>query len=75
MHQQLKQQLLSGFEKWYVKKYGDLPEIAKHDEAAEAEQLTPEEDIDKDALTYIKARQLVNTIHKAKKFDKLAKAK
>jgi len=52
-----------------------LPEIAKHDEAAEAEQLTPEEDIDKDALTYIKARQLVNTIHKAKKFDKLAKAK
>lgn len=71
---QLKQQLLNGFESWYLKKYGDMPSSPLESPIVNKTQrsvLSPEEEIDQDAMTYIKAKQKISTIHKAKKMDKL----
>jgi hypothetical protein len=71
---QLKQQLLNGFESWYIKKYGDTPASPNESPILNKSQrtvLSPEEEVDQDAMTYIKAKQNVSTIHKAKKMDKL----
>jgi len=72
----LKQQLVNGFESWYLKKYGEAPLSPNEVPSTRTlkEVMSPEEEVDQDALTYIKAKQKINTIHKAKKLEKALKS-
>lgn len=76
---QLKQQLILSFDDWYDKTYGPylnspakstMEPIKIEGEPAEYEQKI-QEDIDPDALAYIRAKQKVDTTHKAKKIERM----
>ena len=65
----LRQKMLSEFEKWYENKYGFLP-VMSRDEQRPGNKVPEDklnEELDQDALAYIKAKQNVQTLHKAKK--------
>ncbi|OMJ86652.1 hypothetical protein SteCoe_11804 [Stentor coeruleus] len=61
--------LIAEFEIWYEKKFGAQPEMMSRESARERPQTEEKtnEDLDLDALAYIKAKKNVQTLHKAKK--------
>lgn len=64
----VRDKIISEFERWYEKKYGFLPVVVN--ETVKIGKVTEEkvvEDLDQDAFAYIKAKQNVQTLHKAKK--------
>lgn len=70
----LKTSLLQKFEQWFTKKYGiaisdiENPLINQKNEDDEVEeQRVMDEDVDEDALAYIKAKKKVSDIQKARK--------
>eukprot|EP01022_Parablepharisma_sp_SALTPOND_P024934 TRINITY_DN562_c0_g1_i1.p25 TRINITY_DN562_c0_g1~~TRINITY_DN562_c0_g1_i1.p25 ORF type:complete len:235 (+),score=57.25 TRINITY_DN562_c0_g1_i1:25798-26502(+) len=77
---QLKQQLILSFDDWYDKTYGPylgmsnqgstLLQFQMEGESKEYEQKL-EEEIDPEALAYIRAKKKVETTHKAKKIEKM----
>lgn len=70
----LKTSLLQKFEQWFSKKYGiaisdiENPLINQKNEDEDVEeQRVVDEDVDEDALAYIKAKKKVSDIQKARK--------
>lgn len=71
----LKHQLLSKFEEFFIKRYGrtldELPNGMNRDEDQEEDIETPSEDVDPDAMAYIKAKSKVSMLQKARKHEKI----
>lgn len=77
---QLKQQLILSFDDWYDKTYGPylnspgktpmMESVKMKEEQGEYEQKL-EEEVDPDALAYARAKKKVETIHKAKKIERM----
>ena len=65
----LRQKMLSEFEKWYENKYGFLPVMSRDEQRPgnKVQEDKSNEELDQDVLAYIKAKQNVQTLHKAKK--------
>ena len=66
----LREKIISEFDRWYESKFGFLPVITSEKPkigVKQVEEKTPVEELDQDALSYIKAKKNVQTLHKAKK--------
>jgi kinesin family member 6/9 len=64
-----REKLISEFEIWYEKKFGVLPVVSRESTRPNLQVVEEKigEDLDADALAYIKAKRNVQTLHKAKK--------
>jgi len=62
---QLRTRLVSEFEAWYQNKFGSAVQVMN--ESIKSEEKEADEDLDPDALAFIKARKHVSNLHKAKK--------
>lgn len=64
----LRDKTITEFERWYENKYGYLPVVREENRpGVKIIQEKSHEDLDQDALAYIKAKKNVQTLHKAKK--------
>ena len=65
----LREKIVNEFEKWYEEKFGYLPQVSKETVVLgpKAVEEKSAEDLDQDALFYIKAKKNIQVLHKAKK--------
>lgn len=64
----LREKMVAEFERWYENKYRYLPVVREENRTdPKLAQEKSTEDLDQDALAYIKAKKNVQTLHKAKK--------
>jgi kinesin family protein 6/9 len=65
----LREKMISEFERWYENKYGYIPLVSREEPRPgnRHQEEKSNEDLDQDAVAYIKAKQNVQTLHKAKK--------
>ena len=78
---QMKLELINKFEKWYDAKYGELLSLSQKTNMQmkitqnEETQEKIQEEVDPEALAYIKAKKNVVIMHKVKKAEKLKQSK